>query len=100
MSKYGWTLENTENLYFNDAIAYIQEILIDEQLDKEWQWSLSEIAYQYNDALKKSEFKPLPRPSWMVGMNKIEPPKVERLPVGMMPQGLVMRWEQNEEIVN
>lgn len=100
MSKYGWTLKDTEDLYFNDGIAYIQEILIEEQLDKEWQWSLSEIAYSYNQITHKSEFKALPRPSWMVGMNKIEPPKVARLPVSMLPQGLVMKWEQNEKVVN
>jgi hypothetical protein len=99
-SKYGWTLDNIENLYFEDAIALIQEILIDDQLQKEWDWSLSEIAYSYNKASHKSEFKALPRPSWMVGMNKIKEPEVVKMPVSIMPVGNIIRWKQNEETVH
>ena len=99
-SKYGWTLDVIENLYFEDAVALIQEILIDEQLQKEWDWSLSEIAYSYNKITKKSEFKSLLRPSWMVGMNKIKEPEVVKMPVSMMPVGNIIRWKQNEETVH
>lgn len=101
-SKYGWTLDIIENLYFEDAIALIQEIMLDEQLEKEWQWSLSELAYPYNKTTKKSEFKALPRPSWMKEMPKIsKEPEVARIPLSMIPQGKIIRWgESNEEIVH
>ena len=100
-SEYGWTPDIIENLYFEDAIAYIQEILIDDQLTKEWQWSLSELAYPYNQATRKSEFKALPRPSWMTGMQRLSKPiETSRLPIDMIPTGLVLKWEQNEKVVN
>lgn len=98
---YGWSQEYIADLYFEDAIAFIQEVLIDEQMDKEWQWSLSELAYPYNKATKKSEFKALPRPSWMLGMRKpAEEIKPVKLPVSMIPMGIVLEWKANEKTVN
>lgn len=94
-SAYGWTLEYISNIYFNDALALLQEIMIDEQLKKEWQWSLSEIAYSYNESTKKSEFKPLPRPSWMQDI--LPEPKKIRIPVSMMPVGIVMKLGTQDE---
>jgi hypothetical protein len=99
-SKYSWSLETIENLYFEDGIAYIQEILIDDQLEKEWQWSLSELSYSYNKATNKSEFKSLPRPSWMTRLTKMKEPEVVKMPVSMMPVGNVIRWKQNEETLH
>lgn len=100
-AKYGWSMEYIADIYFEDGIALLQEVMIDEQMDKEWEWSLSELAYPYNKSIKKSEFKALPRPSWMLGMQKMaKEPEVARLPVSMIPQGLVMKWKQNEETIN
>ena len=50
----------------DSVIAYIQEILTEDQLEKEFKWSLSEIAYPYNKSTKKSEFKAMRRPYWML----------------------------------
>lgn len=64
-SAYGWNIEYISELDVDDASALLQEIFINDQLDKEFQWMLSEIAYPYNEASKRGEFKPLPRPVWM-----------------------------------
>ena len=84
---YGWTLEYIGNLEFNDALARVQEILTDEQLDREFQYQLSEIAYPYNKSTKKSVFKPLPRPYWM--KVSVEPPKMQKYRRDLLPVGLV-----------
>jgi len=63
--EYGWSLEQIGKLSVDDALAHIQEILVDEQLTREFQWTMTEIAYPYNASTKKSEFKPLPRPYFM-----------------------------------
>lgn len=62
---YGWTLEYIGNLDVNTAFAHIQEVLTDEQVEKEFTHGLSEVAYRYNKSTKKSEYVPLKRPYWM-----------------------------------
>ena len=62
---YGWTAEYIANLGVDEALAYLQEILTDDHLDREFEYSLSEIAYPYNKATKTSKFKPMSRPYWM-----------------------------------
>ena len=100
-SKYGWTLEYIADMYFEDAIALIQETLLEEQLQKEWEWGLTEIAYPNNKITKKREFKALPRPSWMVGMRRMTKPiETAKIPVSMIPQGIVLQWKKNEATVN
>lgn len=85
---YGWTFGEISQLKVEDALAIIQEILTDEQLDREFQWGLSANAYSYDPNTKKNKFVELPRPYWMR-------PKVEsvikkiRIPSKMMPMGNV-----------
>jgi hypothetical protein len=89
---YGWSIEYIENLRVDDAVAFIQEILVEDQLTREWEWSTSEIAYSYDSATKKSKFNPLPRPSWMgeaVGRT-VKKMKVKK---SMLPVGNVLTWE-------
>lgn len=62
---YGWTLKEISQLHVSEALSMIQEIMVDKQLEKEFQYGLSEIAYPYNKSTKKSVFKPLDRPYWM-----------------------------------
>lgn len=62
---YGWDAETIGNLDIDDAIGLYQEISINDQLNKEWEWGLSEMAYPYDKNTKKSRFQPLGRPSWM-----------------------------------
>jgi hypothetical protein len=84
---YGWTEKQIAELDIDTAIGLLQEILIQEQLQHEWEWSLTEIAYPYNATTKKSEFKSLPRPDWM---QKIAPPprkvmiRKDLVPVGVV----------------
>lgn len=85
---YGWELEVIEKLDIDDAIALIEEIMVENQLDREWEWALSPTAYQYNEATKKSEFKPLPRPRWM--QDEVEPPKKLKIPKSLIPMGKIV----------
>jgi len=73
-------------------------MLVDDQLEKEWEWSLSELAYSYNSSTKKSEFKELPRPDWMDG-KEIEEIKLIKIPKSMMPVGQVVRMDGTTEIL-
>lgn len=83
--EYGWTLEYIKNLDVDTALAHIQEIFTDEQLEQEFMWQMSEIAYPYNKTTKESKFSPLPRPYFMQ-MQAPEPKKIRMLktlvPVG------------------
>ena len=84
---YGWTLEYIGGLDVNEALARIQEILTDEQLEREFYYGLSEIAYPYNKSTKKNHFKPLSRPYWMrPAVPKLKTVKFRR---DMLPVGLV-----------
>lgn len=84
--KYGWDLERIENLDVDDALAYIQEILTDEQLDREFLWSMSEKSYIYNYQTKSGKPNPLERPYWM--LEKVSMPKKVMMPKSMLPAGV------------
>ena len=64
-NEYGWNINYIEHLDIDDGIALLQEILVNDQLNKEWEWSRSEFAYSYNQNTKTSKFIPLERPEWM-----------------------------------
>ena len=63
---------------------------MDDQLEREFYYGLSEVAYHYDAATKKSKFVPLPRPNWM--RPKVEPEKVVKTPIpaSMIPMGVVI----------
>jgi hypothetical protein len=85
---YGWSRQYIAMLDIDTAIGLLQELLIEEQLRHEWDWSLSEIAYPYDEKSKKSKFHELPRPDWM---KKIAPPpKKVMIRVDMIPVGNVI----------
>lgn len=85
---YGWTLEYIAQLDVDEALAKIQEILTDEQLEREFQWSTSEIAYPYDGHSKTSKFQPLPRPFWM--KPKINAPMKTKILKSLMPMGSII----------
>jgi hypothetical protein len=87
-STYSWSVEYIRGLEVDTALALMQEILVNEQLKKEFQWSMSEIAYQYNPSSKKSEFKALPRPNYM--QEKAKEIKLVKLPKALMPMGHIV----------
>lgn len=84
---YGWKLEYIANLEVDTALAHIQEILTEEQLEKEFTWSTTEIAYPYNSTTKVSKFSPLERPYWM--HEKARPVKKFKIAKNLMPVGIV-----------
>ncbi len=98
---YGWSEDQVSSMDIDTAIALYQEIIISGQLENEWQYGLSEIAYQYNPSTKKSHFKPLPRPDWMRGIvGKQKPVKTSKIPVAMMPAGVVINLDETQPTKN
>jgi len=84
---YGWSLEYIANLEVSEVLPKIQEILTDEQLDREFYWSSSEVAYSYDSSSKTSKFVPLDRPYWM--RPKVTAPKKVKLLKALLPVGAV-----------
>jgi hypothetical protein len=62
---YHWSLEEILNLDITVATYLFQEIRVNEQFDREWQYGLTELAYQDKDGSGKRIFVPLKRPYWM-----------------------------------
>lgn len=89
--KYGWTLEYIADLDVDDAIGLAQEIAVEEQLQREWEWTTSEIAYQAKDG-----FKPLDRPDWMRYSAKPQAMPKMKIRREFMPSGVVVRAETPE----
>jgi hypothetical protein len=84
-SAYGWSKNEIESLWPEEAVVFVQEILADQQQEKEFLHQLSEVAYEYNKQTKKSHYRPLRRPAWMTVRRKeqlIMKIRRDRLPVG------------------
>ncbi len=94
---YGWTIKQIEFLDIDDAIALIQEILIEKYQEREWQWSLSELAYSFDVNTKTSKYHSLPKPEWMA-QKKEEPKPSFRLPKTMIPVGIIVRGNIKDNI--
>ena len=84
---YGWTEEYISNLEIDTGLALIQETVVDDQLMKEWEWSLTELTYPYDKGSKTSRFNPLPRPGWMGRIAK--KPKKTKMLKSMLPVGYI-----------
>lgn len=91
-SAYGWTEDVVAHLDIDTAIGLLQEILIEEQLNHEWEYSLTEMAYPYDEKSKKSHFRELPRPDWMKKITP--PPKKVMIRKDMLPVGNVINEVQ------
>lgn len=89
--EYGWSLEYIADLCVYDALAIIEEILLDEQFQKEFMWGMSEASVVYDSRTKTSKPNPLPRPYWMKSVNPAEPLPIKRIriPSHMLPVGVV-----------
>lgn len=92
---YGWSLEYISRLDVVDAISKIEEILVDEQLEREFYYGLSEAAYTYDKNSKTSKFNPLPRPHWM----RPKPKQIKKftIPASMLPVGVVSNYDSLPE---
>jgi hypothetical protein len=91
-SSYGWSQEQIAKLDVDDALAYLQEILTDRQLEKEFTWQTSEVAYPYDKTTKKSKFSPLSRPYWMV--KDVVQRKAPPIPKALLPVGNIVRLHE------
>jgi len=87
-TNYGWSMETIAQMDIDDALGLFQEIMIEQQLQREWEWSTTEMAFPYNATTKKSEFKPLSRPSWMQPI--LPPMKKVKIRRDLMPMGKIV----------
>lgn len=93
---YGWNLEYIANMDVDDALALIQEIEVQNQLEREWQWGLSDKSVSYNSETRIAKFVPLHRPEWMEASSKAnEIPKV-KLKSSEMPMGVILSWDNGK----
>ena len=98
-SKYGWAEDKIAKMDVDEALALYQEMQVDEQLEKEWVYGLSELAYEYVPSTKKSKFRPLPRPDWMLVTKenyKPKEPKKVKIRRDMMPVGKVINLDEKD----
>lgn len=84
-SRYGWTVEEIFNLWPEEAVAYLQEILVSEYDERDEARSLSQFGYKHDQQAKKLYFRPLPRPAWMIENNI---PKTIRIHKSLIPYGV------------
>jgi len=99
--EYGWDVEYIAELDVDNALALIQEISLQDQFQREWEWSLSEVAYEYDKGSKKSKLRALPRPPWMsMGSRSYQksleqPAKQIKMKRIFMPVGIIIRDKDN-----
>lgn len=84
---YGWSLKEIENLEVDTALKLLQEIITDEQMDKEFLWGMSNKSYIYNYKTKFGKPNPLERPYFMKEETKA--PEKMMIPKSVLPMGVV-----------
>ena len=82
---YGWTEKQIGNLKLDTALALVQEIITDEQLDREFIWGMSERSYSYNAKTKVGRAIPLDRPYFM--QTEAKAPAKTKILKSLMPIG-------------
>ena len=88
---YGWDLAQILALPREVALAQAQEILITDRRRREWEHMLSEVAWGYNKTTGKSEYKPLPPPSWEAQpVAPVHPPVPEEIREKYDPKGVIV----------
>lgn len=88
--EFGWSMEYIAELDVEDALKLLQEILVSNQLEKEWEWAISDKSVSYDLNTKTSKFHPLERPLWMKQGGKVRK-KIVQIPEHLMPIGNVIR---------
>ena len=94
-SNYGWNEQIIGGLDIDTAIGLYQELTINDQLEKEFTYSLSELAYPYNEKTKESNYKPMERPEWMKPI--VQQPKPIRMKRSLLPMGNVIHLQDREK---
>lgn len=98
---YHWSLEDIDNLWPEQAIQFLMEIISDVISDKEFAHRLSDVAYEYDKTTKQSRYTPLRRPLWMLEGSKETKEKRKKgllttLRRDFLPAGLVIGPDQTE----
>jgi hypothetical protein len=93
-SAYRWSIDQIAEMDVDDALAMVQEILIDTTLKREWEYSLTTLAYYPDHQGGTSRFHPLPRPAWMMVEQKVR--KI-RIPKDALPVGNVQGFSKEFE---
>ncbi len=88
---YGWSLEYIARLPVFDGMACVQEIMLNDQTEREFLWSMSEASVSYDERTKTTQPNPLPRPYWMKQAKPDEPLPIPRfkMPSHLIPVGQV-----------
>lgn len=88
-TRYGWTRHYIlDQLYPEEAMAYLQEIAVSEYFEHESVRVLQRMAYVYDKAGKKLRYRALPMPPWMAGYKgKLKTVRIHRR---MLPMGDVI----------
>jgi len=86
--EFGWTSEYIAELDVDDALALAQEIAVNEQIEKEFQWAISEVPYQSKDG-----FKPLDRPKWMLYNTSVSPIRKTKIRKEFLPVGAIVKHD-------
>jgi len=94
---FGWSVKEIASLPVDDALAYVQEILTDDQLDREFLWSTSELAYKQDSITKQTIPIKLSRPYWMLPEFGVKEKKLIKIPVNLLPMGLVIKSKDKDE---
>lgn len=92
---YHWSLTDIDNLWPEQAVRFLMEIISDDVGNREFAHRLSEIAYHYDKTTKQSRYTPLRRPLWMVEGSKISQQEkkkslVTKIRRDFLPAGLVI----------
>ena len=92
---YGWSLEYISNLTVQEALPKIQEILVEEQNNKEFLWVMSDRSAIYNESTKTYQANPLPRPNWMSRHIDIKKEvRTTKIPKNFLPVGAGLTYEE------
>lgn len=97
-NNYGYSIEYIADMDIDDAIGLSQESLVEDQMDREKQWVMAEIAYSYDKDTKKTKFHPLTRPDWMADEVVAKEVKVLKIPKSFMPVGNVIGWKDGKAV--
>jgi hypothetical protein len=96
LARYGWSMEYIANIDIDDALALAQEVAVEDQLEKEWAWGLSDKSTVYDKKGKNAKFKELPRPGWMTKViDRVEEGMM--FPANMLPVGLIYTWDRDKD---
>lgn len=87
---YNWTKDYILNLFPEEIICFIQEIMLEEYNQLEIVRTHSEVAYSYDQNAKKYKYIPMPKPAWMMEEKK---QKLSRILKTAMPVGNIVNLD-------